>query len=77
MRNFRKKQEAEKPISDEVKQAIRRAVNTPDGKVLLDFLETRGGVGIPTYKVGKDFEAIIHHGARKALVCELLEILEA
>ncbi|MEZ6852106.1 hypothetical protein [Halodesulfovibrio aestuarii] len=76
MRSFRKKQEAEKPFSDETKQAIRRALNTADGKELLEFLKVRGGVDIPTYQAGKEHEAMIHHGARKALVKELLDILK-
>lgn len=77
MRNFRKKQEAEKPLSDETMQAIRRALSTPDGKELLEFLKVRGGVDIPTYQAGKEHEAMIHHGARKALVKEVISIMEA
>lgn len=73
----RGKKEQEQPIPDEVKQSIRRALRTQDGKVLLDFLKARGGVEIPTYSVGKEHEAMIHHGARKALVNELIQILEA
>lgn len=72
----RQEPEKEKPIPDDVKQAIRRACATPDGAVLLEFLKARGGVELPTYKVNKPYEAMIHHGACKALVGEVLEILE-
>lgn len=77
MRNFRKKQEVEKPLSDETIQAIRRALTTPDGEELLEFLKIRGGVDISTYQAGKEHEAMIHHGARKALVKEVISIMEA
>ncbi|KAF1077658.1 hypothetical protein [Halodesulfovibrio sp. MK-HDV] len=77
MRNFRKKQGAEKPLSDETRQAIRRALSTPDGKELLEFLKVRGGVDRSTYQIGKEHEAMIHHGARKALVKEVISIMEA
>lgn len=76
-RRKRQESENEKPLSDEKRAAIRRALSTPDGKELLEFLKVRGGVDTPTYQAGKDHEAMIHHGARKELVKELISILEA
>lgn len=67
----------EDPVPDEVQLAIRRVFASGDGEILLQFLKARSGVDIPTYKVGKEYEAMIHHGARKALVNEIVQILEA
>ena len=76
MRNFRKKQEdKKKPLADDVRLAIRRALSTPDGKELLAYLRARGGFDEPTYLEGRTHEAMIHHGARKALVKDLISIL--
>ncbi|MCT4626978.1 hypothetical protein [Halodesulfovibrio sp.] len=77
MRSFRRKQDVEKPLADETRLAIRRVFSTPDGKVFLKFLQSRGCVDAPTYVAGKSYEDMIHHGARKALVCEVLEILKS
>lgn len=77
MRSFRKKQDVEKPLTDETRLAIRRVFSTPDGKVLLKFLQSRGCVDAPTYVAGKSYEDMIHHGARKGLVKELLDILKS
>lgn len=74
---WKKESGQEKPFSDADRQAIRRVLSTPDGKALLDFLKAKGGVDVPTYRKGTSHEEMIHHGARKALVCEVLDILKA
>lgn len=73
----RKKPENSHPVSNELKQSVRRVVKTPDGKALLDFLRQQARLDIPTYGAGKSHEEMIHHGARKALVQELLDLMEA
>ncbi|OBQ46215.1 Bbp19 family protein [Halodesulfovibrio spirochaetisodalis] len=72
----RKKQEDSHPVSIEMKQAIKRVFDTEDGTTLLAFLQQQARFDAPTYAMGKKHEDMVHHGARKALVREVLDILK-